>query len=278
MVLAMATWGLSWTNAKILGQYGDAPLMMVWRFIFATISFAPIVWWTGFGFKINLAALKFIVANSIFMTTYNYFYFKGTQVGLAGTGGVLVTTLNPILTALLTGMFFSGVLLKKDITGLILGLLGGTLIIRIWEMDLDLLFQTGNIHFIFASFSWVLVTIITSKSKQVIQFIPYSFWCFALSGLMSFPFALNEPLLDIFQFDWVFWLNMFLLAVGAMAFGTSTYFLASVELGAKKASAYIFTVPITAMAFAMIFLNEPLVLTTLIGGVLGIVAVYLINK
>ena len=82
----------------------------------------------------------------------------------------------------------------------------------------------------------------------------------------------------IFQFDWVFWLNMMLLAVGAMAFGTSIYFLASVELGAKKASAYIFTVPLTAMAFAMIFLNEPLVFTTLIGGGLGIVAVYLINK
>jgi hypothetical protein len=25
MVLAMVTWGLSWTNAKILGEYGNAP-------------------------------------------------------------------------------------------------------------------------------------------------------------------------------------------------------------------------------------------------------------
>ena len=278
MILAMATWGLSWTNAKILGMYGDAPLMMVWRFIFATISFAPIVWWTGFGFKVTREAMKFIFLNSVFMTTYNYFYFKGTQVGLAGAGGVFVTTLNPILTALVTGLFLGGVLLKKDWLGLILGFIGGGLIIRFWEMDMDLLFHTGNIHFIFASLSWVLVTIITSKSKQVIQFIPYSFWCFALSGVFSLPFAVKEPLMAIFQFDWVFWLNMMLLAVGAMAFGTSIYFLASVELGAKKASAFIFTVPLTAMAFAMIFLNEPLVFTTLIGGGLGIVAVYLINK
>jgi len=278
MILAMATWGLSWTNAKILGNYGNAPLMMLWRFVFATLSFAPIVWWTKHGFRINRESIKFISQNAIFMTTYNYFYFKGTQVGLAGAGGVLVTTLNPILTALITGIFLNGVLLKKDRVGLVLGFIGGGLIIRFWEMDIHLLFQTGNIYFILASFSWVMVTIITSKSKQVIQFIPYSFWSFALSGVFSLPFAINEPLFSVFHFDAVFWINMILLAAGAMAFGTSIYFLASVELGAKKASAFIFTVPLTAMAFAMIFLNEPLALTTLTGGGLGIIAVYLINK
>ena len=63
-----------------------------------------------------------------------------------------------------------------------------------------------------------------------------------------------------------------------MSFGTSIYFQASVKLGAKRASAYIFMVPITAMGFAMYFLDEPLQISTLMGGALGIVAVYLINK
>tara|TARA_A100001037_G_C15149489_1_gene638282 strand:+ start:2236 stop:3108 length:873 start_codon:yes stop_codon:yes gene_type:complete len=278
MILAMLTWGISWTNAKILGEYGDAPMMMIWRFIFAAISFVPILSLQGYSFKISIDALKFIILNSIFMTSYNFFYFKGTQLGLAGAGGVLVTTLNPILTALVTGIFLGGILQKKDIVGLILGLLGSALIIRIWEIDSGILFQTGNFHFLMASFSWALVTIITSRSKEVIEFIPYSFWCFTLSGLFSIPFALNQPLLNIFTFDWIFWINMFILAVGAMAFGTSIYFQASVELGAKKASAFIFTVPLSAMVFAMVFLHEPLLLNTFIGGSLGILAVYLINE
>ena len=71
---------------------------------------------------------------------------------------------------------------------------------------------------------------------------------------------------------------MMCLAIAAMAFGTSIYFQASVELGAKKASAYIFTVPLTAIGFAMYYLNEPLDLTLMIGGTLSIFAVYLINK
>ena len=82
----------------------------------------------------------------------------------------------------------------------------------------------------------------------------------------------------VFTFDWIFWLNMMLVSVGAMAYGTSIYFLTSVELGAQKASAFIFTVPITAMGFAMIFLNEKLTITTLLGGSLTMTAVYLINK
>ena len=124
MLLAMITWGLSWTNAKIVGNYGSAPLMMFWRFFIATLSFAPIVWWHGQSLRITKEAIRIILLNSIFMVSYNYFFLKGTQVGLAGAGGVLVTTLNPILTALFSALFFSGYLLKKDIVGLLLGVGG----------------------------------------------------------------------------------------------------------------------------------------------------------
>ena len=110
MVLAMVTWGLSWTNAKILGEYGNAQLIMVWRFFFATLSFAPVVWWSGNSYKISRGSIRFIAANAFCMVSYNYFYFRGTQIGFAGAGGVLVTTLNPILTALFSGLLFGGVL------------------------------------------------------------------------------------------------------------------------------------------------------------------------
>ncbi len=277
-LIAMVTWGLSWTNAKILGFYGDAPLIMFWRFVFAAIAFAPIVIWTNNSFKINKLSLRFILLNSVFMTSYNYFYFKGTQVGLAGAGGVLVTTMNPINTAILTAIIFNTPLFRKDIAGLILGFIGGGLIMNVTEMDMDLLFQSGNIHFIMASLSWAAVTLITSRSKDVIPFITYSFWCFTISIFMSFVIAYDQPFMSIFQFDGIFWLNMMCLAIGAMAFGTSIYFLASVQLGPQKASAFIFTVPVTAMLFAMIYLGEELTLTTAIGSVLAMIAVYLINK
>ena len=277
-MIAMVTWGLSWTNAKIVGMYGDAPLMTFWRFVFATLSFAPIVYFTKNSFSINGKSLRFIALNALFMTSYNYFYFRGTQVGLAGAGGVLVTTLNPINTAILAAILFNIPLYRKDIAGMIIGFIGGGMIMNIWNMDMDLFLQSGNTHFLLASLSWAAVTLITSRSKDVMPFIPYSFWCFGIASLLSLLLAFDQPLLSIFQFDWVFWLNMLLLAVGAMAFGTTIYFLATRHLGPQKASSFIFTVPVTAMLFAMLFLNEELTITIAIGSILAMFAVYLINK
>ena len=66
---------------------------------------------------------------------------------MAGTGGVLVITLNPILTTLFASLIFGNKLLKKDWIGLVLGLLGGAVIIRSWEIDLESLLQSGNLYF-----------------------------------------------------------------------------------------------------------------------------------
>jgi len=62
-----------------------------------------------------------------------------------------------------------------------------------------------------------------------------------------------------------------------MALGTSIYFYASTELGPEKASSFIFLVPFMAILFSIYFLKEPLQLSTVLGGIIGILSVYLIN-
>jgi len=278
MIISMTTWGLSWTNAKILGQYTSPIVLMVWRFLLASLSIAPIVYWSKSSFKLSYKGLSFVLINSVFMVSYNYFFFKGTQVGLAGVGGVLVTTLNPILTTLFSGLFLGEILLKKDWLGLLLGLVAGTLIIQFWSIDTGLFFQSGNIYFIMASISWVMVTILTSRSKNTTPYISYSFWSYVFSFFFCITFTSIDQLFEVMKFGYIFWMNLFFLGVAAMSLGTTIYFYASSELGPKKASAYIFIVPVTALGFAVLILNEPVVITTVIGGIFGIFAVYLINK
>ena len=278
MIISMTTWGLSWTNAKILGQYTDPTVLMVWRFLLASISILPIVYGSKKPFKISCEGLAFLLLNSIFMVSYNYFFFKGTKHGLAGVGGVLVTTLNPILTALFSGLFFGEILRKKDWLGLFLGLIAGALIIQFWSISTKLFLQSGNIYFIMASISWVSVTILTSKAKNIIPFISYSFWSYIFSFLFCIPFTDRDSFFEVFNFGYVFWINLLFLSIAAMSIGTTIYFYASSELGPKKASAYIFIVPVTSLGFAVTLLNEPVAITTILGGILGIVAVYMINK
>ena len=90
MTASMTTWGLSWTNAKILGQYTSPTVLMVWRFLLASISIAPIVYWSKNSFKLSPKGLSFVLLNSVFMVSYNYFYFKGTQIAFSVFAGVFL--------------------------------------------------------------------------------------------------------------------------------------------------------------------------------------------
>ena len=43
MVVAMVTWGYSWTSAKILGPYGEVEVKIFLRFFLAAIALIPIL-------------------------------------------------------------------------------------------------------------------------------------------------------------------------------------------------------------------------------------------
>ena len=275
----MITWGYSWVGAKILGPYGHVSTKIFLRFFFASIALVPILLKYHIPFKIDKKGFMFILWNAISLCSYNYFYFKSTHMGLAGVGGVFVTTLNPILTSLFVFSFLDRSSAKlKEFVGLIMGLTGGSIIMRLWEMDIDLMISSGNIFYILASCSWVSVTIASQKSKKHIHFFTYSFWSFLSSSLISLSFCEIESISQSINYDWIYWLNIFLLSIVVMSFANTMYFFASSKIGAIKASSFIFVVPLTAIVFSKIILNEQVLFTTVLGGILSIIAVYLINK
>ena len=40
MIFAMLIWGASWPSGKIVGEYSNPNIIMVWRFIFAALTIA----------------------------------------------------------------------------------------------------------------------------------------------------------------------------------------------------------------------------------------------
>jgi drug/metabolite transporter (DMT)-like permease len=272
----MFSWGLSWTNGKILGEYGNTDIIIVWRFFFASIFFFPYLLYTRNPLLPNRKSIPHILINSFLIIGYNIFYFAGTKIGYAGAGGVLVTTLNPILTTILMMFFFDKKISINEQFGLFFGIIGGVIIIQVWKDNSFL--QSGNIFFILASLCWVLVTINTYVSRNKINFTTYSFWSFLFGFIFYLPFTRGQNIFIIFNYDYIFWLNFLIISFGAMAFGQSIYFNATAILGAKKASSFILMVPISAIIFAILILEEPVIGTTIFGGFLGLYAIYLINK
>ena len=278
MILAMATWGLSWTNAKVLSDYGPSSVVAFWRFFFSSITMIPVLWLTGNDFRVTRQGMKYIFPGAVFISLYNIFFFVGTDRGSASVGGIIVPTFNPIITFIISVLLLKQVFYRKDIMGLVLGFTGGVIVLQAWTLSLEQMIANGNLYFICASISWGIMSIISGRSHGHVSTLSFSFWVYTISALIYLGVTWNKDILLIFTYDWIFWMNMFFLSAGAMVFGTTVYFLGTTRLGPEKASSFIFMVPVTALLFSVLLIGERLEVTTMIGGIMTMTAVYLINK
>ena len=278
MILAMATWGLSWTNAKVLSDYGPSSVVVFWRFFFSSITMIPVLWLTGNDFRVTRQGIKYILTGAVFISLYNIFFFVGTDRGSASVGGIIVPTFNPVITFIISVLLLKQVFSRKDIIGLVIGFTGGVIVLQAWTLSLEQMIANGNMYFICASISWGIMSVISGRSHGHVSTLSFSFWVYTISALIYLGVTWNKDILLIFTYDWIFWVNMFFLSAGAMVFGTTVYFLATTRLGPEKASAFIFMVPVTALLFSVLLIGERLEVTTMIGGIMTMTAVYLINK
>ena len=274
----MATWGLSWTNGKILSQYCSSSILAFWRFFLSSIFMIPVLIFTKNNFTVPSDGIKYIIIGSILIFSYNIFFFMGSNLGFANVGGVFVPTLNPIITFILSIIIFREIIYKKDIIGLIFGICGGIIVLEAWTLSYSQMTTNGNLYFLLASISWGIMSIVSGKSHKALATLTFSFWVYFISSIFCFIMNINNDVLIVFDFDLIFWLNLILLSIGAQVFGTTVYFIATTKLGPSKASSFIFIVPITAPIFSMIFIGEKLEISTIIGGIMTMTAVYLINK
>lgn len=278
MILAMISFGISWPTAKIVGRYANPQDLLAWRFIFALIAMTIVMIIGSIPFSFPIKSIKYVMFTSVMIVIYNYNYLKGTQVGIAGLGGVIVPTTSPIITFLLGSFLFKKKLLMKEILGLIIGFCGVSLLMRFWEIDSTKIIISGNVFFLLAALSWSLATLATQKAQTTSHPINFSFWLYALSMLMSIPFLSIESILLPFSFDGIFWINFLIISVIVLGFGNTAYFLSTMKLGSGKTSSFMFIVPFTAVLSSSFFLGEIIAVSTIAGGILTLLAVVLINK
>ena len=103
----------------------------------------------------------------------------------------------------------------------------------------------------------------------------YIVLCYFIALFISLFFIDFNQINSVFDFK--FYIN-FIVVFSAMSIGTSIYIYASSRLGPIVVSTFIFLVPFIAMISANIFLNEKITFNIIIGGILGIISIYLINR
>jgi drug/metabolite transporter (DMT)-like permease len=278
MILSMTCWGISWTSGKILTGYGDPLTISFLRFALTFVSLLLLLPLMKEKLTISNRGIRDLLISSGLISIYTFLFFKGVSVGKAGAGGVLVTVLNPIIVYAITLALARRKPTRNESIGLLLGLAAGVVLLKL-VTEADEIFKAGNIYFLLAAFSWAVLSRFTSKAGKYGSSLSFSLWMYGIGTGVMFLFAGARSTVETFQkSDAMFWGNLFFSATITTSLATTFYFVATSRIGASKASSFIFMVPFSAAIGSWIFLGEVIEIHTIIGGLLGIAAVYILNK
>jgi len=271
-------WGGGWSALKVLTPELPVETIVFWRFFIMSLAFIPMLILFKISLYINKSSIKYIVGSSVLNISFMISSFFGIKYGLAGGGGVIITTLTPIMTFLLVLMITKKHLQKSQSIGLVLGIIGGIIMLELTQLDAFL--HSSSIYFILCAIIWAGVTLLSQHSHQHINPITYSFIISVVATLVSFLYASSNDidLTKVFSQDARFWIALLYLSIFGQTIATTIYFMASGKLGSQVTSSYMFLVPIFALLIAFVVLDEPLEMHILVGGFLSLIAVYFINR
>jgi len=278
MILSMTCWGFSWTSGKILAAYANPLTISFFRFALTSVSLVLILWFTKEQFRITRNGLPDLLLASALISLYTYLFFKGLVNGKAGAGGILVTVLNPIISYCIMLATARRKPSSREMLGLALALVAGAVLLKIFT-DPAALWSAGNIYFLGAAVSWSALSLVTARASRYGSPVTFSCWMYTVSSVLMF--ALSGPAATatlLHTTDLTFWGNLFFSATITTSLATTFYFVATARIGAGKASSFIFMVPFSAALGSWIFLNEVPQWHSVVGGLLGIAAVYILNK
>ncbi len=279
IVFAMIFWGASWVNVKFLSSYVNEYELILLRMGISFICMFPIILFLRHKIKIDLKTSVLVLFASISLVLYSIVFFLGVDHGTAGFGGALVTTLIPINTYLILSALNKKSISLKHSFALILGGFGVLTMLNIWSFDINEIFSIENIYFLLASIFWPILTIVSAKNTETSPMV-FTFYVYILSSLFISIFYVDASLLyeNLFTFDSVFWINLFVITILATVYATTIYFIGINKLGTNEVSSFIFLVPSSALILSSIFLDEKITFTTIFGMICTIIAIYILNN
>ncbi|MBD3824560.1 MAG: DMT family transporter [Epsilonproteobacteria bacterium] len=277
LILTMLLWGGGWSALKILTEDTPMPLIVFWRFFIMTLAFIPMLLYFKIKISLNLYTLRYIGGSAFLNTTFMVASYYGMKYGFAGSGSVIITTLSPVITFALMAFLFKNRVSRVQFIGLFIGLLGGIIMLQLdsWGHFIN----GANIFFLICAITWAGVTILAQFASRHIDPIFYSFCIALLSTIVAFAYLQSTPYsaCEVFEKDSRFWIALIYLAVFGQSVATTIYFVASAKLGSQKSSSFMFLVPFFGVAVAWMLLDEALERHIILGGILSLLAVYLIN-
>ena len=282
LLFAMLVWGGTFTSARLLGSQLEPAISAFLRFLIASVVLLALLYYKEGGFpRPTKKQLLLILGMGLTgIASYNLLFFFGL-VHAEASRGSMITATNPLLTAIGAAFLFKERFTWVRVVGFIICIVGALLIISRGDIP-SLLTKgvgSGELAFIGCAFSWAAYTLIGRLMSGQLSSLAIIAYASAVGTVILFFAALNENLVDaVSGLTLGMVLNLLYLAILATVIGFVWFQEGVKVLGAAKAAVFIYFMPVSAVFWAYLILDEKLTWVLIFGALLVISGIYLVNK
>jgi drug/metabolite transporter (DMT)-like permease len=275
LVATMALWGGTWPVGRVVSVAVGPWTAALLRFAMAVGALVLICILQG-GFRMLrvraalLPRLFLLGASGIF--GYSFLFFTGLQTTDASRAG-LVVSCTPTCIALTAALIARRWPSPLAMAGILISLLGVSIVISRGN-PLILLrgdVRSGDLMILGCVFCWTAYTVLARRVMLEIPPLVAVTWSCLMGAALILPFAIHAGFLrEIRHIDGTVWAGLFYLGVPATSLAYCGYYHAIRRIGSVASGIFINLVPLFALLFGWLFLDEILQAGELAGGLLVI--------
>ena len=279
LMLAVLFWGLSFVATKIALQCFPPFALIFFRFSGASIFFVFLLMRTGFP-TLTWSTVKPLLILAIFQPGL-YFSFEtiGLQYSSATKASLIIATI-PIVVLLLSIIFLKERIRIINILGIVISMLGVTLLIFGGQsIDEQLGILLGDFLILGAVLSASIYMIMTRRLGKTFSPVQITGMQVIFGMILFFPaFLFTLPQMEWHAITRDAIIALIVLTLFATIGAFLCYNYALTKIPAAKAAVCINGIPLITAFGAWLILGEQLSLLQVFGGIIVISAVYLANR
>ena len=273
MFMSMAVfWGLNWSITKTGLSFVSPTTFVLQRFLFFSISFFPVL----FLLRARIPRDRDTVLKIVILCMINVSQIVTTNIALSeqssGMGAVLNYT-EPLFVFCLAIPFLEEEISVLKVTGVLVGF-GGVFVLFYRSMS-SFTFVSAAIM-VLSAFMWAVTIVFYKKFLSHVNSFVASYFQYSLGAIPISVFALLSSTFAMPSDPTYLWILVY-ESIAVSAVGSTVWLYLTKKEGATVVAGSSLLVPVLALFFGWLLLNEEIRIESVIGSALILTGVFLVN-
>jgi drug/metabolite transporter (DMT)-like permease len=276
LFLLFLIWANSYTLIKLAGKDLPPSSIAFLRFfiIFPFLFFFPSLYRIRTVERKDL--IKIILVAILTVPAYHLF-LNNAETILNASVAAITAGFSPLLTSILSVIFLKEKLGIKIYAGLIISLLGVTVLTYGISGRFEVNNSIGVLLSLSAVSSWAIATVISKPLFEKYRPLDVTIWSIFIGTLFLIPFVRKDIINQVFNMHFSSIFAIFYLGFLSILWGYTVWYRALEQKKASSTAAFIYLNPIVGGASGVVFLGERLHTIMIIGGITIILGLIFVN-